>query len=107
MAVNLDKLDNIEYVTYVNRLILKKIRVGITIAPANSKTEKENFGAYYDHVMGKNSSLIEALAQVADIALKIDKQRPKKDVVLENAPTLDEKDMAIINHYMQRHSKEF
>jgi hypothetical protein len=57
--------------------------------------------------MGKNTSLIDALAQVADIALKIDKQRPKKELPIEESPKLDEKDVAIINHYMQRHSKEF
>ncbi len=108
MAVNLDKYDNIEFVTYVNRLLLHKILAGIASSPlTNTKEEKEKTNLAHDYMIGKNTSLIDALAQVAEIALKIDKQRPKKDGVPENAPKLDEKDIAIIDHYMQRHSKEF
>lgn len=106
MSIDLDKLDNIDYVIYLNRQLLKKIRLAIGRTPLECEDSKKALDSYREAIFGKQS-YVGALSDIADIELKIEKQRPSVVDTENNDVVIDEKDKAIVEHFIARNSREF
>ena len=130
---NLDKLNNIALVQYLNRLILKEAYKTITeglvcdnkIAPGKTKAPKP-YGQGYknatleerlriaERMLAENKharmwgkdTLLAVFDRIANTELKIEKQRGNPPTEEPTYIMLDEKDIALVEHYLERQSEE-
>jgi len=102
---NPDSLDNIGYIQYLNRQILKLINSilmgSLPIDEHLKKTALEKDA----RVLGNKSNMAQVISEVADTELKIEKQR----MPVSNAPPpdvpMDEKDVSLVNQYIDKNKK--
>lgn len=100
------KDDNIMLIIELNRLLLQAVHRAIKEQYPQEKLQREALIAQYAQLFGAKQSLATVLGEVADTELKIEKQRPKRQVQDEPQWVISEKDLALVQHYLDKQKAE-
>ncbi len=116
-----DKLDNITFIQYLNRLVLEEAEVAMTLElPSETMDEedeelkktteykkarqsKRNILRRRNRMYGLKNPLVWVFEKIADTELKIAKHQPASP---QTPPPLDERDAALVQEYLRRNEEQ-
>lgn len=96
--------DNIGYIHTIQRKLLDAINGMLTQRMPEEPEERKRVLEEQERILGPKNSIAGVLGDVADTELKIEKQRPP--VAPPPTENLDDKDIAVVRHYLERQNQE-